>query len=175
MSWFDNVKTALNLPKKDTETLGLTFGQRQVIPGEHIPRNEAQPTPGLSFNQLTGTYIAICIDIDAPFPCFSFLGPILHWIQSDLKPSTASNGTMELQATTPFVSDYIGPAPPPLSRPHRYVFMLYEQPMGFDYAKFALPDGQKMGMWPRVRFDLKAFEKQAKLGPIVASNYFRSN
>lgn len=39
MSWFDNVKTALNLPKKDSETLGLTFDERQVIPGEYIPKS----------------------------------------------------------------------------------------------------------------------------------------
>lgn len=53
--------------------------------------------------------------------------------------------------------------------------MLYEQPEGFDYTKYAPPNGQKMGMWPRIRYDLKAFEKEAKLGPIVASNFFRSN
>ncbi|EED18838.1 protease inhibitor (Tfs1), putative [Talaromyces stipitatus ATCC 10500] len=176
MSDYDNAQTALNLPKKDSEILGLAFGKRQVVPGEHIPKTEAQLAPNLSLTQATGTYIAVCIDLDAPFPCFSFLGPILHWIQSGLKPTTTVNGTTRLRATdTPFISDYVGPAPPPPSRPHRYVFLLYEQPEGFNYTKFAPPDGKKMGMWPRIRYDLKTFEKEAHLGPIVASNFFLSN
>jgi hypothetical protein len=52
--------------------------------------------------------------------------------------------------------------------------MLYEQPEGFDPAKFAPPSGKRVGIRPRVRYDLKAFEKEAKLGPVVASNYFLS-
>jgi phosphatidylethanolamine-binding protein (PEBP) family uncharacterized protein len=71
--------------------------------------------------------------------------------------------------------DYAGPSPPPPSSPHRYVFLLYERPEGFDTAKFAPPGGKKVGVMPRVRYELKKFEKEAKLGPVVASNYFLSN
>ena len=53
--------------------------------------------------------------------------------------------------------------------------MLYEQPEEFDLAKFAPPGGKKVGIRPRIRYDVKAFEKEAKLGPVVASNYFLSN
>jgi phosphatidylethanolamine-binding protein (PEBP) family uncharacterized protein len=74
-----------------------------------------------------------------------------------------------------FIADYAGPEPPPPSTPHRYVFMLYEQPEGFDLAKFAAPGGRRVGMWSRIRYDFGAFEKRAKLGPVVASNWFLSN
>jgi hypothetical protein len=40
---------------------------------------EAQAPPELSFNVTSGTYIVIGLDIDAPFPSFDLLGPILHW------------------------------------------------------------------------------------------------
>jgi hypothetical protein len=53
--------------------------------------------------------------------------------------------------------------------------MLYEQPEGFDLAKFASAGGKKVGIRPRIRFDVRAFEKEAKLGPVVACNYFLSN
>jgi len=104
------------------------------------------------------------------------LGPILHWIQPGLKPETAADGTTKLSAVgTPFVANYIGPAPPPPSSPHRYVFLLYKQPEGFDGAKFAPPGGKNLGNWSRMRFDLGEWEKKAKLGPVIASNYFVSN
>ncbi|RFU28161.1 hypothetical protein B7463_g8170, partial [Scytalidium lignicola] len=171
-----NIEAAIALCKDESKLLGVTIGTKKVTPGMHIPKGEAQSLPELSFNGATGTYIVINIDLDAPFPSFSFLGPVLHWIQSGLKPQTAADGTTKLIAEdTPFITDYHGPGPPPPSSPHRYVFMLYEQPEGFDPAKFAPPNGEKIGIRPRIRYDLKAFEKEAKLGPVVASNYFVSN
>jgi hypothetical protein len=53
--------------------------------------------------------------------------------------------------------------------------LLYEQPEDFDIARFASKGGKKVGIWPRARWDLEAFEREAKLGPVVASNYFFSN
>lgn len=73
------------------------------------------------------------------------------------------------------MADYIGPAPPPGSGPHRYVFFLYEQPADFDVQKYASPEGRKVGAMKRMFYDLDAFEGTAKLGPIVAANYFTSN
>jgi phosphatidylethanolamine-binding protein (PEBP) family uncharacterized protein len=125
-----------------------------------------------------GTYIVISLDIDAPFRSFNVLGPILHWIQPGLTPETASgdNSTKVLSAAgTPFVANYIGPAPPPGSSPHRYIFLLYAQPPAFDGAKYAPADGKKLGNWSRMRYDLGAFEKEANLGPVLACNYFCSN
>jgi len=72
------------------------------------------------------------------------------------------------------VADYAGAAPPPLSAPHRYVFLLFEQPEGFDALKYAPAGGKTMGIWLRMRYDLGAFEKEIKLGPVIACNYFKS-
>lgn len=51
--------------------------------------------------------------------------------------------------------------------------MLYEQPVDFDPKLFS--DGKPMGIRPRMRYDYPALEKKAKLGPLIASNYFVSN
>lgn len=112
------------------------------------------------------------LDIDAPFPSCTLLGPILHWIQSGL---TASTNGGQLTGSAPIVANYIGPAPPPFSAPHRYIFVLYEEPAGFDAAARAPPDGQDFPTWPRVRFGMDNWAKETGLGEALAVNYFVSN
>lgn len=171
-----NIEALLALSKDESKKLGLIIGAQKVTPGQYIPKGEAQSAPGLSFNGAVETYFVIGIDLDAPFPSFSFLGPILHWIQPGLTPVKGADSTTKLVAgDEPFIADYAGPGPPPQSSPHRYIFLLYEQPEGLDPAQFALPGRNKVGIWPRIRYDLQAFEKEAGLGPVVASNYFLSN
>lgn len=114
----------------------------------------------------------ICLDLDPPFKSFAVLGPALHWIQPGLKSSDRAG---KLAYTDSYICDYAGPGPPPVSGPHRYIFLLYEQPADFDLKKYAPPAGQKVGISKRVRYDLEAFEKEAGLGAVVAANYFESN
>lgn len=118
----------------------------------------------------SATYLVVALDLDAPFPSFDVLGPILHWIQPGLKVKDN-----ELEATEPFVANYIGPAPPPGSSPHRYSFYLYKQPEGFDGKAHAPADGAKLGNLSRMRYSLDEWEKRVNLGEILAANYFNSN
>ncbi|KPM38325.1 hypothetical protein AK830_g8248 [Neonectria ditissima] len=188
-----SVQKAIQLIEGDpTKVLGLKVGSHDnVKPGQYIPKageplipknfenrrslthSDAQFAPKLSFAGLSPstTYMIVGLDIDAPFPSFGVLGPILHWIQPGLKASADNT----LNATAPFVANYIGPAPPPGSSPHRYIFFLYEQPAGFDGTKYAPPNGQNLGNMQRMRYDLDGWEKQISLGPILACNYFKSN
>ncbi|KAE8159876.1 phosphatidylethanolamine-binding protein [Aspergillus tamarii] len=169
-----SVKAALALIDQDpTKILGLTVGSHaNVKPGQYIRRADAQSHPTLTFDvpSPSATYMVVSLDIDAPFPSFGVLGPILHWIQPGLK---ARNG--QLEVTKPFVANYIGPAPPLGSSPHRYIFFLYEQPETFDGRKYAPPDGQNLSNWYRMRYDLDAWEKEIGLGAVLAVNYFTSN
>ncbi|KAL1880280.1 hypothetical protein Plec18167_003683 [Paecilomyces lecythidis] len=169
-----SVQRALSLIESDkSKILGLTVGSHTNIkPGTYIPRADAQSAPQISF-ELTDpskTYMVVGLDIDAPFPSLDILGPILHWIQPGMRTENAV-----LKATEPFVANYIGPAPPPGSSPHRYIFFLYEQPAGFEGSRYAPPDGQNLSNWHRMRFDLDAWEKKTQLGPVLAANYFCSN
>ncbi|KAE9372768.1 phosphatidylethanolamine-binding protein-like protein [Stipitochalara longipes BDJ] len=174
----NSVKRSLETIEKDTsKVLGLKVGGKDVTPGTYIPKAEAQVPPEITFNVTSpsSTYIAIGLDIDAPFPAFGPLGPILHWIQPGLKATPSASGASTLESSDPFVADYIGPAPPPFGGPHRYIFFLYDQPADFDGKKYAPPDGKSLSNWLRMRFDLDDFEKKAKLGPVLAVNYFKSN
>jgi phosphatidylethanolamine-binding protein (PEBP) family uncharacterized protein len=190
-----SVKQSLALIENDSsKVLGLVVGEHKPEPGAFIPRAgkstsqhswrprkwksdtelDAQSPPELALQvpDPSKTYMVVALDIDAPFVSFDVLGPILHWIQPGLKSTTTSSS---LAATEPFVANYIGPAPPPGSGPHRYVFFLYEQPVGFDGKKYAPADGKNLSNWNRMRYSLDAWEKEAKLGPVVAVNYFKSN
>lgn len=112
------------------------------------------------------------MDLDAPFTGFAVMSPILHWMQPGFKPQA---GTTNLTTEAPFVANYAGPGPPPGSGPHRYVFLLYEQPDGFEVSKYAPAGGKELGITGRMRYDLAGFEKKAGLGSVVAATYFCSN
>ncbi|KAI1470556.1 putative protease inhibitor [Daldinia caldariorum] len=179
----NSVKAALSLIENDkSKILGLSVGKHvNIEPGLHIPKADAQSEPEISFASASPekTYLIINIDLDAPFASFSVLSPALHWIQSDLKPTPAADGNgltlLKPPATAPFIVNYIGPGPPPPCAPHRYLFLLYEQPEGFDAKEYAPARGKPVGISRRIRFDLDAWEKKLKLGPVVAVNYFTSN
>lgn len=134
---------------------------------------DAQSAPQISFPGLdtSKSYMVISLDIDAPFPSWGVLGPILHWIQPGVKATQSST----LDTTGPFVANYIGPAPPPGSAPHRYIFFLYEEPEGFDVKKHAPPDGQNLSNWYRIRYDLDTWAEEIGLSNVLAFNYFTSN
>ena len=110
-----------------------------------------------------------------------FLSPILHWVQPGLKVSGSSS--KELSTEVAHIVDFIPPGPPPPSGPHRYLFMLYEQPPGFDGKALgqtlgkpaSAEEGAPFGLWNRVRFDYDGLVKKAGLGEIVAVNFFTSN
>lgn len=109
-----------------------------------------------------------------PYQWFNFLGPILHWMQPGLKSGGAGSQALTV-SDTPVIAHYLPPTPPPFSGPHRYVFLLYEQPADFDVKKYAPPAGEDFVPRNRMWYNLTTFEKEAKLGPVVAANYFCSN
>ncbi|EYE90521.1 YbhB/YbcL family Raf kinase inhibitor-like protein [Aspergillus ruber CBS 135680] len=176
----ESVDPALSLCSRDpSKVLGVAVGSYKVTPGQFIPRGEAQGIPEISFSTATNankTYLLVSIDLDGPFPSFSILSPILHWIQPSLHPAPSEDGTTTiLKANAPFIANWIGPEPPPGSSPHRYVFLLYEQPEEFEVHRYTSEGGKEMGIWGRVRFDLDGFAREIGLGEVVAANYFLSN
>lgn len=119
--------------------------------------------------------MVVCLDLDAPFASFNLLSPILHWIQPGLLPIRTESGSYVLRVAAPFVADYMGPHPPPRAAPHRYLFILFEQPPGFEVESHAPPSGKKLGKWPRIRYNLDKWSKKIGLGPVVGANYIASN
>lgn len=133
---------------------------------------EAQEVPRLSWSSSTTSgqkYIVISLDINAPFPSFAPLSPVLHWLQAGFTVTS----TGDLVSSDSAIAFWAGPGPPPISGPHRYIFLLYEQPADFDAKLFSKASG--FGIKDRMRWDVSKFEKLAKLGSAVAATYFLSN
>lgn len=150
----------------------------RATPSQQTPNRrprETQKPPEISFNGAdTGKFIVVALDLDAPYKAAPVISSLCHWIQADLQPSGSDNN---LTSPTPPVVDYIGANPAPFSMaPHRYVFMLFKQPDGFDASKLecAYKEGESYPMTWRMRFDLEGFVKDAGLGEWVAANYFVS-
>jgi phosphatidylethanolamine-binding protein (PEBP) family uncharacterized protein len=132
---------------------------------------EAQDMPTLSWTAFFSNkrYMIICIDLDAPFPSFAILSPVLHWMQASITVSS----TGQLVSPDPVIAFWAGPGPPPISGPHRYVFLLYEEPVGFDAGKYIKPKGWQIK--DRMRWNLTKFEQDEELGAAVAATFFYSN
>lgn len=198
----DNALAAIKTD--ESKILGLTIGEHKVTPGLHIPKArscsqshfkkkqpkqffqigswflanttpEARSNPEISFpgGAPDTTYLCICLDTDAPFVSLPFLSPILHWLQTDLVITTPSAGL--LTSTTTPLCTYAPPGPPPISGPHRYIFLLFKQPEGFDAEKFKSKTAPEVPVKERMWYDFGGFEKGAGVGEVVAVNYFTSN
>ncbi|KAK0714476.1 phosphatidylethanolamine-binding protein [Lasiosphaeris hirsuta] len=137
---------------------------------ESSPLSPPEPTATVPRYLLAG------LDLDPPFPTLPVLGPALHVLRADLALATA-----EVNPDDEFirledaeegsvvgrkpVASYLRPSPPPVGGPHRYVFMLWEQPEGVTGEGIKEEMGYAEG-------GLDEFEKRLGLGRVVAGNYF---
>lgn len=168
MASSESVKAALSNSLPPIKTV---FGDKNLEKGSFIAKAEAQDVPQLSCAGLDTTqkYIHVNIDLDAPFPSFPFLGPILHFLQTDLVASPSG----DLGSSAAPAVAWIPPNPPPPSGNHRYVSLLYAQPDGFN-ANGELVPKEGLSKMGRMRFDFEGFEKKAGLGKPVAAGWWES-
>jgi phosphatidylethanolamine-binding protein (PEBP) family uncharacterized protein len=180
-----NAIRPLGAPQAQTreQSLTLQFGSETIItPGTFLPRAIPTSQPALSIDKAlmptssAPTYFAIMFDLNAPYPSLQFLSPILHWLQTDLRPVPIEvrGGRVLLTADTQAMVSYLLPGPPFMSGPHRYLCLLFEQPAGVtrETMREAMGLSEDVGVWERLRWDQGAFERQVGLGAVVAANYF---
>ncbi|KAK4169728.1 phosphatidylethanolamine-binding protein [Cladorrhinum sp. PSN259] len=130
-------------------------------------------------------FLVAGLDLDPPFPSFPVLGPILHSMQADLALIPPED--WDSAEYIPLAHDkrlrgdenvagYVGPSPPGLGSPHRYMFLMWEQPRGINAERireeFGFKDDGSIGVMNRVRWDQEAFERKLGLGKPVAGNFF---
>lgn len=98
------------------------------------------------------------MDPDAPSKENPKWGPYRHWVTTNIPSSVDFTQATELSA-------YTGPAPPPKTGNHRYIFLVYKQPKQ-DIAFNTL--SKDLSSW-----DFKSFVKENQL-ELVGVNYFIS-
>ncbi|KAF9251892.1 transcriptional regulator family: Fungal Specific TF [Penicillium roqueforti] len=112
------------IPESDT-VLQVQYGSVTFKTGEKLRLSDitSAPSIGLSAPALTGTYIVIMIDPDAPDPTLPIFTQVLHWVQQDLifSPMAGKYNTFVPLITpspAPAAAPYLPPMPPPLLAPH---------------------------------------------------------
>ncbi|THU84051.1 PEBP-like protein [Dendrothele bispora CBS 962.96] len=100
--------------------------------GVQLPRNATAGPPTFAVQGAAGRgpFVVATVDPDAPTPQDPTEAQIRHFLGSDF---FASGGEpAPLTNRTPAISDFLQPTPPAGSPAHRYIFLLFNQPAGFD-------------------------------------------
>ncbi|KAF9482593.1 PEBP-like protein [Pholiota conissans] len=118
--------------------LEVTFPQTSAKPitlhaGIQLPRNATVGPP--TFNVIgsvsKGPFVVAAVDPDAPTPQTPTSAQIRHFLGGNFFLDTPRTPTL-LSNNTPAISHFQQPTPPAGSDPHRYIFLLFNQPKGFN-------------------------------------------
>jgi len=152
--------------------LKLSYDKIQVGPAQQMAPERLAQQPYVSFNLsaqgyglgIRPPYVLLAVDPDAS-AIHTSQSCVLHWMLSDVYFEQDTG-----RLASGFVSaQYARPNPPESPLHHRYVFLLYEQPMLFLPPVFpqALVGG-------RLHFNLPLFSLDYGLGSPVAGNFIKS-
>lgn len=93
----------------------VIYNNKTIKNNEFLKVNKTQVKPEIALNvDISKIYLLIMYDPDA------FGGTHVHWIVNNINDNDINTGANMI--------DYKGPAPPPKTGKHRYIFELYEQP-----------------------------------------------
>ncbi|KAE9402302.1 PEBP-like protein [Gymnopus androsaceus JB14] len=100
--------------------------------GIHVPRNDTAgpPTFAVIGPAGKGPFVVATIDPDAPTPQDPTSAEIRHFLGGNFFAS--GEPVQHLTNVTPAISEFRQPTPPAGSDAHRYTFLLFNQPPGFN-------------------------------------------
>ncbi|KAI0265879.1 phosphatidylethanolamine-binding protein [Gloeopeniophorella convolvens] len=165
-----NVSSLLDLVFNSTTTPDLA-----IVPGQNVSIEQAtvpQPLFFLATNEtalLNETFVLVIVDPDALTPQQPNLSDFRHFLGLDFRLARGASGNhSQLTNTTPALTEFLAPAPPPGSDPHRYVTLLYLQPANFTTVAPTLINAST----PRNNTNLTAFVAATHLGSPVAGTFY---
>ncbi|KAG6856726.1 hypothetical protein H0H87_001326 [Tephrocybe sp. NHM501043] len=138
--------------------------------GDHLPQNVTVGPPIIQIIGYPshGPFIVMMLDPDVPTPQDPSLAQFRHFFGTDY---FVGKGTGRLQAvhtlsnTSTPITPYSQPTPIPGSDPHRYTFLLYEQPPGFANQSLLIPTT------PATLFNISSFANATGLGAPIAGTF----
>lgn len=121
-----------------------------------------------------GTYVLIMVDQDVQLEEGADRVQLLHYLQPNLFGSeilffdaTAPN------ASTAIGASYIAPNPPAGDIPHKYTFIMYRQPEGFEIPSEFVSINPPADVNARIGFDIAAFVQATNLGEPIGATWFQ--
>lgn len=135
--------------------------------GLPVPRNATVGPP--SFTALgtaqTGPFVIISVDPDVPTPQNRTLAQIRHLLAPNFSALDSAPVFRLLTNSTPAISPYLQPGPPAGSPAHRYIFLLFDQPEGFNDQTLVTQTT------PIALFNVSAFAAATGLGAPIAGTF----
>ncbi|CAO3598787.1 unnamed protein product [Absidia cylindrospora] len=144
--------------------LSVKYGDKDVAIGNHFTTGQTAEAPQVQFipAEEDAEYSLFLVDPDAPTRSDPKYGPWRHWVAVNIPGSQQDQVT----AASSQLTNYIGPAPPPGSGDHRYIFLLYKQT-----NKSHPFQSLSQSVQDRRSFDFKQYAANNKL-ELVAANFF---
>ncbi|KAL0960897.1 hypothetical protein HGRIS_005906 [Hohenbuehelia grisea] len=132
--------------------------------GIQLPRNATAGPPTFSVLGASsrGPFVVAAVDPDAPTPQTPTNAQIRHFLGGDFTTASLSGA---LRNSTAAVSAFRQPTPPAGSDPHRYIFLLFNQPPGFESQTVVTPTTSI------ALFNISAFASQVGLGNPIAGTF----
>ncbi|KAH7139792.1 phosphatidylethanolamine-binding protein [Dactylonectria estremocensis] len=120
---------------KPTTELDVKFNGRALELGNLFRSSECKSAPSISFSPEAGaaseaSYTLLLVDPDAPTPDDPKFAFWRHWVLPGLQINE-QGATQTKDALT----EYLGPGPKDDSKPHRYLFLLFREPVGLFLVK----------------------------------------
>ncbi|KAJ3483642.1 hypothetical protein NLI96_g6171 [Meripilus lineatus] len=141
----------------------------EVNAGIQLPRNSTAIPPRFSVRNgglhPGSSFVIAMIDLDAPTPQAPTLSQIRHFLGGNFHPTPGGRGTQDLVNSTVALSDFLQPTPPAGSDPHRYVFLLFNQPKGFNQQTLVNATTSV------TNFDLSQFSADVGLGDPIGGTF----
>ncbi|KAH8077041.1 PEBP-like protein [Cristinia sonorae] len=138
-----------------------------VHAGLQLPRNATAGPPRFSIrsNALAtrGPFVVATVDPDAPTPQTPTSAQIRHFLGGNFHLGP----TGRLTNSTAAISNFLQPTPPAGSDPHRYVFLLFEQPRGFNQQKLV------NSTTSIANFNISSFAAAVGLGQPIGGTFIR--
>ncbi|KAG0096759.1 hypothetical protein BGZ93_004023 [Podila epicladia] len=145
--------------------------KEEIIP-DVVSEFEAKTTLAVNYGNYNNAFLGNRLTVanpDAPSRKFPKLREYLHWVVSNI-PAPAPNQPADL-AKGVVLSPYMGPAPPPKTDLHRYIFLLYKQ----SAAPTAVNTETLYTRLPEKRHRFKARDFAARAGlELVGANFFQA-
>jgi phosphatidylethanolamine-binding protein (PEBP) family uncharacterized protein len=92
----------------------IYYNNKKIVNDEFLKPSETQIKPEIKFNLNSAKYYTLIMyDPDA------VVGTFVHWLVTNISKNNINNSNP--------IFPYKGPAPPPNTGKHRYIFELYEQ------------------------------------------------
>ncbi|KAJ8515366.1 hypothetical protein ONZ45_g7200 [Pleurotus djamor] len=136
--------------------------------GIQLPRNATAGPP--TFRVINapsrGPFVVAAVDPDAPTPQTPTVSQIRHFLGGDFVVEAGGRrsvprGLHLLVNSTKAVSEFRQPTPPAGSPAHRYIFLLFEQPAGFDAQTVVTPTT------PVQLFNISSFAEQLSAALLI--------